>query len=81
MMMSDKGKQAGMIVASMRPNEADDSSEMPEGDHYDMAAQEVIDALDAKDPAALKEALKSFVSMCMDESGPAEDLSSESEQE
>lgn len=76
MMAPDKKKdQASMIIASMRPEaEMPMDSEMPE-DGQDVAAQELMSAIESKDPMALKEAMKSFVQMCMDNysSEPAEE--------
>lgn len=78
MIMSDNKKKASMIVASMGgPLQEDSQDESKASDGHDAAASEIMDAISSKDPAALKEALKSFVSMCMDEedSEPADDSS------
>lgn len=62
----DKKKIAALIVAGQPPEgetaEADESAEMEEG--LDAAVEEILGAIESKDPAALKAALKSFVSMC-----------------
>lgn len=64
MIMQKKKSDAAGIVAAL--DMAPEMAEL-EQDGADIAAQEVMAALESKDPAALKEALKSFVSMCMDE--------------
>lgn len=68
MMMSKKNK-ASMIIASL-PKKAMEVS-MPEMemevDPQEVAAEELMSAITAKDPKALKEALKSFMSLCEDE--------------
>lgn len=73
MLMKDNKKSAAtIIVAKMRGPMQDeqlktsekDGAEV-EQDEYSMAADEVLAAIEAKDPKTLAEALKSFVSMCM----------------
>lgn len=66
-MSGGKKKEASMIVASMKPPMADSVAPEMEQDAKDMAAEEIMAAIDARDSGALKEAMKSFVSMCMDE--------------
>lgn len=66
MIMPNAKQKPGVIMAM---EEAPEASEMPEENPgYDVAAQELMAAIDAKDVAGVKEALKSFMSMCMDES-------------
>lgn len=72
----DKKKVATMIVAKLKGQPEDKISEMPEqdgaemadADQYDIAIDELVDALEKKDKTAIKDSLKSFISMCMDES-------------
>lgn len=77
MMMSDnKKKMATMIIAKMGPNGKEESQEAPknengdemDSDHgYSAASEEIIQAVESKDPKALKHALKSFIEMCLAE--------------
>ena len=71
MFMDDTKKRAGAIIASMSGSMAKkpskDGAEQDSSAGHDAAASEIMDAVHSKNPAALKEALKSFVSMCMDE--------------
>lgn len=85
MFMDDKKKQAGLIIASMDgamkkapKNEMGDMVDASAG--HEAAAQEIISAVESKDARALMAAMKSFVSMCMDEY-EAEEESSEVESE
>lgn len=68
MMAPDSKKNAAaMIIASMKPSPEQASEPVAEVDGHEAAASEIMDAIEAKDPQALKEALKSFVQMCQDE--------------
>lgn len=79
MMSDDKKKnQASVILASMKPESA--PSEENSNSEIDFVAEDILAAVEKKDPKALAEALRSFHSMCMD--SESEDSSeSESEQE
>ena len=80
MMMSDdsKKKQATMIIASMskkpKPeSEPSEASEMEsEVSGLEMAAEDVMAALEKKDAQALMHAMKAFHGMCMDEESESE---------
>ena len=63
MFMSDEKKKVAAPILH------DDSAEY---DGHHAAAEEILHAIDSKDPQALKEAMKSFVSMCMDNSDAEE---------
>jgi hypothetical protein len=85
MFMDNKKKAAGLIIASMDgsmkkapKNEMGDMVDASAG--HQAAAEEIIAAVESKDAKALMSAMKSFVSMCMDEY-EAEEESSESESE
>lgn len=80
MFMKDdkKQKMASMIVSNIKKPEASnpESEEQssytenpsePEADQYDVAADEVFEAIANKDKSALKESLKSMIQMCMNE--------------
>lgn len=67
MIMAKSKKDGGSIAAILdkmppAPVEAEDIA--PEMSGEDVAADEIIAAVEAKDSAALKEALKSFIDMC-----------------
>lgn len=74
-MRDDKKKAATMIVARLKGQPEDKISEMPEkdgaemadADQYDVAIDELMDAFERKDKVALKDSLKSFITMCMDD--------------
>lgn len=57
--MSKDPKGVALILGRLekKPDDA-------EGDEYEMAASEVLDAVESKDSKALAEAMKSFVQMC-----------------
>ena len=88
MLMSDKKKSpATLIIAKMskaakpeyepaKTNERNDVVAASIG--YDAAAEEVLQAIESKNPKALVQAMKSFVDMCMSE---AEDDSEASDME
>lgn len=84
MFMSDNKKKASMVIADMgapmnpKPD-VPDSMEYDASAGYDAAAQEMIDAMHSKSPKALRSALKSFVSMCMDEPDADDDSTEDSE--
>lgn len=61
------GTLAILMSAKKKPmegNEPHDSPEEEAGEGHDEAADEVFDALEAKDREAFRSALKSFVEMC-----------------
>jgi DNA-binding GntR family transcriptional regulator len=85
MFMDDKKKAAGLIIASIdgsmkkaAKNEMGDMVDTSAG--HQAAAEEILAAVESKDAAALMSAMKSFVSMCMDEY-EAEEESAESQAE
>lgn len=75
MMMSDNKKKASTLILKKLSDGAEEMSEAPMQDGaevdasagYDSAAEEMLAAIESKDPAALKEAIRSMVQMCMDE--------------
>lgn len=72
MMSDNKKKMATLIIGKMNgeSEEAPKNASGDEVDHdmgYESAAEEMIQAIHSKDAKALKSALKSFISMCMDE--------------
>jgi len=78
--MADNKKKAAMIIASLGPSPAVPMPEHEaEQDGHDVAAQEIMDAIHAKDVSALKEALKSFVEMCESEEQEPEQMPEEAE--
>lgn len=73
----DKKKAVSIIIAKAGKRDEKGNQEPPEMDEMEseenesgdmeglnMAAEEILAALDAKDPKALAEALKSFMEMC-----------------
>jgi hypothetical protein len=58
-----------LAISSTKPKKPDVESEEESMDGLDTAAEEVLAAMKANDPAGLKLALKSFVSMCADDYG------------
>lgn len=78
MMSDDKKKQATLIVAKMKgmPAEKPTTEAGDEMDHssgYMAAAEEMMAAIEKKDPTMFKDALKSFVDMCSMEEPEAEE--------
>lgn len=64
-----KGKGiAALLVAKMKPKASDKAESEHEDSDYeagkDAAVEDIIKALDEKDPDLLKEALTSFISHC-----------------
>lgn len=89
MMPDDKKKRATLIIAKMKggspdmPKEApksDDGAEMDSSMGYMAAAEEMMKAIESKDPKMLMSAVKAFVDMCMDES-PEDESEYESDAE
>lgn len=85
MFMDNKKKAAGLIIASMdgsmkkaAKNEMGDLIDASAG--HQAAAEEILAAIESKDAKSLMSALKSFISMCMDEY-EAEEESAESQAE
>jgi len=83
MFMKDDSKKkiAALIIAKKNPEGESEMKNAPKDDKdnessYDMgldsAAEEIIQAVEAKDAKKIKEALKSFVSMCMSEEEDSE---------
>lgn len=74
MLMKDNKKNAATIIMakmskgpSMVPKSEPEGAESDSSDELDFAAEEVLSAMERKDSRALKEAMKSFVQMCMDQ--------------
>jgi len=84
MMADDKKKQATMIIASMskKPKSESEPMEGPEMESevsgLEMAAEDIMAAVEKKDAQALMHAMKAFHGMCMDEeSSESEEYESE----
>jgi hypothetical protein len=75
MLMKDKKKHliTSVISKLSPPIQESPQEESDEQSGMDAAAEEVLAAVEARDPQSLKEALKSMIQMCMDES-EAEDV-------
>ena len=65
-----KGILSVLLASKMKPSKKgpeemmdENEEEMEKGD-LDIAAEEVISALDSRDPQALAESLKAFIEMC-----------------
>lgn len=77
MLMKDPKKSIALLIAG--PKKMEDSPKSEEGGEYDpsiaykSAAEEILAAVESKDPGALVEALKSFHEMCMNEPEPEEE--------
>jgi hypothetical protein len=85
LMKNDKRKMATIIVAKMNKNpekmmekSQHEGAEQETTDELDMIAEEVMNALQSKDVKAFKEAMKSMIEVCMNNS---EDYEEESEVE
>lgn len=71
-MKDDKNKKAATIIISRLKKNREQLSAAPESeganvdDEMVMIADEVMQAITSKDPKALMESLKSFISMCED---------------
>jgi hypothetical protein len=68
MIMAKPKTDRGSIAAILdkMPSSASEAEDVaPEMDGESVAAEEIMAAIEAKDPAAMKEALKSFIDMCM----------------
>lgn len=72
-MKDKKSGIAAMIVSKMKPSapEGEMSEGQEEESDYDMAAKDVMSAVESKDASMLGKALKSFYQMCSME--PSED--------
>ncbi|MBV6514143.1 MAG: hypothetical protein FMNOHCHN_03733 [Ignavibacteriaceae bacterium] len=72
-MKDDKNKMAGLIIAKMKEGKPEmESSPKRDGDETDdsqaymAVADEIMMAIEQKDPKLLIESLKSFMEMCED---------------
>ena len=88
MIMSDDKKKGGIAAliikgmgkgAPMEKPETNESGDEVDRMGYDTAVDEMFDAIENKDKAKFKEALKSFVNMCDDEEDSEEDEEGEEE--
>lgn len=71
-LMKDEKKIAALIVAGPEEKEVQEPKEMV---GLDAAAEEIMAAIEAKDPEILKGALKSFMQLCYEEQEGMEDTS------
>jgi hypothetical protein len=80
MMMADSKKKASTLILKKLVDGSEEASEAPSIDGIeqdsslgqDSAAEEILQAIESKDAAALKSAIRSMVQMCMDEAPEAE---------
>lgn len=86
MFMKDKNKSLSLIIAKMKKPEGEEMSEAPKSEDggevdnsigIDSAAEEIMSAIEGKDPKGLVAALKSFMEMSAEE----EPMPEEPEQE
>lgn len=64
MMAKKKNDLAASILSGIPSEPVETSDVAPEMDGEDVAVDEIMSALESKDPTALKEALKSFIEIC-----------------
>lgn len=72
--MEERGKGlAALILAGRKPEDESDEKEQDDGDEGSMdegllsGAEDMLSAIEEKDPQKLAEALKSFLQMCDDD--------------
>ena len=86
LMKDDKKKTATLIIAKMkngdkmRPAPQVDGAEMAEPDEMDMAADELLRAIEKKDARAVKECMRSMIEL-VSNSEPKEEEEMNSEEE
>lgn len=68
-MAKDKAGLALILGLGKKPKGDDDGEGTGYDEGLDAAAEEILDAVEAKDAGALKDALKSFVALCRDDDG------------
>lgn len=88
MFMSDNKKKTATLVLQKLKGGSEQLSEAPvneDGDEldqsagYDAAGDELLQAIDSKDPKAIVSAIKSLVEMCMNEQPEADEADEASE--
>ena len=63
-MMNEQNKIAALIVGKPVEGENDEEYKQDKEEGLNIAAEEIMQALETKNKDNLKEALKSFISMC-----------------
>jgi hypothetical protein len=73
--MSDNKKKAGAIIASMSPETVpmEDGAEIDASIGLESAAEELISALDSKDPKAVVAAFRALLDMADEAEGESEE--------